>query len=303
MLTQLETGPGLDIVLRLQASSTPLLDALAWLLNVIGSEIFYMAALLLVYWWFNRQLGVRSLFAFIFIALLTTAFKEVLQRPRPFMVSEQVIPLFEASGFGLPSGHVSISTAVWGYLATVFRRGWFYMVTGLLVLLMAWARMYAGVHYPQDVIVGAALGLLSLWLYFGWAGRIAAWWRQLSVTVRVAVFVVIGILVAAILARDTTGIVIAVVLIALGPAVELLKYHVDFGLEEATRKRLLRFMMGLAFIIVLLIGLRALYDTLVNGEPLDVSILRYALIFLLAASIWPWIMERAGLAEQDNEAT
>ena len=38
------------------------------------------------------------------------------------------------------------------------------VVLGLLVLLVAFSRIYLGVHTPQDVLVGAVVGTLVMWL-------------------------------------------------------------------------------------------------------------------------------------------
>ena len=39
-------------------------------------------------------------------------------------------------------------------------------VTFLVVLLVAFSRIYLGVHSPQDIIIGAAAGLLVMWLTY-----------------------------------------------------------------------------------------------------------------------------------------
>jgi membrane-associated phospholipid phosphatase len=59
---------------------------------------------------------------------------------------------------------------LWGYAALWFNRKkanrrllWFVAVYTVAV---AWSRMYAGVHYPQDVIAGLILGLMMLYIYW-----------------------------------------------------------------------------------------------------------------------------------------
>jgi membrane-associated phospholipid phosphatase len=61
-----------------------------------------------------------------------------------------------AGGYSMPSGHAATAFAGAVALAYLWRRGaaWFF----LLAAAIAFSRVYVGVHYPGDVLVGAALG-------------------------------------------------------------------------------------------------------------------------------------------------
>jgi membrane-associated phospholipid phosphatase len=65
----------------------------------------------------------------------------------------------EAHGFGFPSGHTALAFAVAAVLHPLLppRARW---VVWLLAGAVGLARMYVGVHWPMDVVGGAALGLL-----------------------------------------------------------------------------------------------------------------------------------------------
>lgn len=195
-LSDLETGAGLDIVLGLQAGRSPLLDGLAWALHIAGSEVFLLVLLSLIVLFANRRLGVRLIFALVIGELLAYALKEVLQRPRPFMVSEAVVPLFSQGSYGLPSGHVTASVAVWGYFAFYYGRRWLYGVIAVYLLVLGWARMYAGVHYPQDVVLGLIVGLFVVWLLARYADPAANWWRGRNNRLRAGVTLLVVALLA-----------------------------------------------------------------------------------------------------------
>jgi undecaprenyl-diphosphatase len=75
-------------------------------------------------------------------------------------------PVDFQSGFSFPA-HVSMSLAVFGFLALLiarelpFRRRWLpYTVAGILVVAIAFSRVYLGVHWFSDVLGGASVGLL-----------------------------------------------------------------------------------------------------------------------------------------------
>lgn len=300
MFTQLETGAGLDVILAFQAGRTPFLDALAALLNVLGSPLFYIVVLLLLFWSLNRPLGLRLLFALIVAGLLTVILKDVLHRPRPYQVSSLVVPLFTEAGFGIPSGHVLFSTVMWGLLATEVKRRWVYGVTGIYVLVMAWGRMYSGVHYPQDVAVGLVAGLLALAFLVRYHLGLVRLWQRLNTPARVAVPMLVGLAVALVYSGDSYAITLAGVLIGSGPALELQARYADFQVGGTAMQRVLRYLIGMALVVVVLYGLRALFGMVAGGETDALRVIRYASVPLVAILVWPWLMLRAGLAQPFN---
>lgn len=60
---------------------------------------------------------------------------------------------------GFPSGHTSVTTALWLSVAALFRRGTLWLWAAVLIVLMALSRMYLARHFLADVLGGFALGL------------------------------------------------------------------------------------------------------------------------------------------------
>jgi membrane-associated phospholipid phosphatase len=68
--------------------------------------------------------------------------------------------------YGLPSGHVSSATALWGGLALLFRHRVLYWIAPAMIVLMALSRMYFGRHFLADVMGGMVVGVAMLFVAY-----------------------------------------------------------------------------------------------------------------------------------------
>jgi undecaprenyl-diphosphatase len=90
---------------------------------------------------------------------LVEPLKSWIQRPRPFLALNDTILRVPAGTprASMPSGH-----AMNAFLAATIV-GWYYPRFGVAAMLIAAgvavSRVYNGVHYPSDVLVGSLLGL------------------------------------------------------------------------------------------------------------------------------------------------
>lgn len=100
--------------------------------------------------------------------------KNLVERPRPFLSVEGLDPLIQHPGsHSFPSGHSCSSFAAAGVWAQTLKgRGakGAKILFMAMALLMAFSRLYVGVHYPTDVLAGSALGLIGSWLVCRWLG-------------------------------------------------------------------------------------------------------------------------------------
>lgn len=85
---------------------------------------------------------------------------------RPWIRSAEIVPVETASGYSFPSGHSVTSASNYGTVLARYGKkhkplGAFMIVMMLLTML---SRNYIGVHTPQDVVVGTAMGLIVVFL-------------------------------------------------------------------------------------------------------------------------------------------
>jgi membrane-associated phospholipid phosphatase len=104
--------------------------------------------------------------AFFTSALVTQSAKRIINRKRPFASYPFIIKRDNnvQDGLSLPSGHAAGAFCTATSLALRYRQ-WYVVVPAYLYAgSVAWARMYQGVHYPSDVLVGALVGAGCAWL-------------------------------------------------------------------------------------------------------------------------------------------
>lgn len=97
--------------------------------------------------------------------LLYDVVKAVVYRARPPVA----VRLVHVSGSSFPSGHATVSVAVWGAIALVFASGrrvrtkvLLGAAAGMISLVVGVSRLYLGVHWFTDVVGGFALGAATL---------------------------------------------------------------------------------------------------------------------------------------------
>lgn len=192
MLESAETGWGLALILWLQSWRTPVIGGAALFFHVIGSEVMLIVALPLIYWCVDTRLGKRLAAFLLIVSWLNTTLKSALQRPRPYQASIAVDPVIRETTYGIPSGHAQNATVLGGLLANELHHRWITVAGVLYALLTGFSRMVLGVHYPQDILAGIALGLVALGLYAVLEPPIGGWVKDRSLVVQLLTVVIVS---------------------------------------------------------------------------------------------------------------
>lgn len=95
----------------------------------------------------------------IVCSILTTSLKFAVDRDRPFVkYPNDVVKYTKAGSHSFPSGHTSMAFATATSISLLYPKWYVIAPSFLWASSIGYSRMYLGVHYPSDVLVGAILG-------------------------------------------------------------------------------------------------------------------------------------------------
>ncbi len=174
LLMQVVTGGGITgtdtrVINLVTTLRTPAADHVFYAITLFGAAetIVVVAGIaILITFLLTRYADALMIFlavtaGSIFFALV----KLLVHRPRPPLEDA----VYVQSGFSFPSGHSTVSAALYGTLAYLLIRGarsepvkvLIGTVAALVVFAIGLSRVYLGVHYPSDVLAGWTAG--SFW--------------------------------------------------------------------------------------------------------------------------------------------
>lgn len=298
--------------------------------SFLGTENFYLLLLPILYWCVDANLGLRVGVILLFSGAVNGIFKLALHSPRPYWVSAQVKALSAEGSFGAPSNHAQTAVSVWGMLASSIGKTWAWIAAIVLAFLIGFSRMYLGVHFGWDVLLGWLIGsvilftVLRLWDSVGtWAAKknfieqTALAFAGSLLMILLGAFFVYGLrdyslpaewITNAARASDVSPdpvsmssvITSAATFFGLAFGLAWIRQIGGFQASGPVEKRALRYIVGLIGIVIFWYGLGAI---LPRGEallPYILRFIRYALVGWWVSGGAPWLFLRLNLAEKPN---
>ena len=284
----------LDLILWLQELDRFwIVDVFFQAVSFLGEEYFYIAVLALVYWLINKRLG-----EFVGVSLgVTFAFnnlaKDFFQAPRPFEESNLVENKRPgtATGHSMPSGHTQGAASFFAAFAFYIQKRWLLVLAVIVTILMMFSRMYLGVHYLEDVIVGGILGFLTVIVVYVFYNRYKDQEVMLHRFYGILILVFLPFTFFATGNDFFRGYGILVGLVA---AVVFEKKYVQFSLSIPWPKKVLRYALGMITLLGVLMGLGALFGIFGFSGTMKniVDFIRYFLVAFIGFGVYPYIFKR-----------
>jgi membrane-associated phospholipid phosphatase len=293
----------------------------------LGSEEFFMVVLPLIYWCIDASTGLRIGVIVLVTGSISEFLKLIMHGPRPYWYSTQIRALTSEVTFGVPSGHAQIATGLWGMAAAQIKRRWAWLAAVLIIIMIGLSRLYLGVHFPHDVLLGWAIGALVLWAFLRWWDTTAAWVKQKSLGQQIGlafalsiVFVTLGligfgslrnwVMPAEWLANATQAegvelpapvslnnpITSAAILFGFLAGLAWMNSRGGFNTQGSFWQRALRLLPGLVGVLILYLGLRAVFPSGDSFIAYFLRYVRYAMIGLWVSGGAPWLFQKLKLA-------
>jgi len=295
--------------------------------SLFGTENFFLLLLPALYWCMEAGIGLRVGIILLLSTSVNDALKMAFHGPRPYWYSTDVIGYASETSFGVPSGHAQIAFGVWGMLATSIRNWWGWLIAIIVILLIGISRLYLGVHFPHDVILGWLMGALLLWLVLRFWKPVTAWPKKMSLGQQIlasflsSLVLILFSLIPFLWLKITNwqppqawaeytkeAVSMSVAFTTAGTLFGLLaglawfNHQGGFDANGPLWKRILRYVLGLIGVLVFYLGMKVLFGLIVtDAEAVPPYILRYIRYVLVGAWISagaPWIFVKLKLAKK-----
>lgn len=149
----------------------------------IANDLLYYMILLFAWFWLRGNYDTKKqiLKAFIFTSiaiLISQCISHVYYHPRPFVMEVGRTLIYHAPNGSFPSDHMLIfSSIAFSYLFSAQRKLGIFLL--IMAWLVAWSRVYLGVHFPLDMLgaflLAFALNFFGLKLWNLYKDTIMQW--------------------------------------------------------------------------------------------------------------------------------
>lgn len=278
----------LDILMYLQSIRNELLTSI-FTFFTICTEVPVITVLTgILYWCINKKAGQRTLFALCGSLNINAGVKNFVKMPRPIGTEGlESLRVETATGYSFPSGHTQTATTFWTSMMYLFRKSWIYIVGILMILGAGISRLYLGVHWPMDVIVGWVFGIALSILFIKLFDYID---DSKNYYILVGLMLIFGIFTYFVGEEDLYKMFGLYTGFALGYMVE--DTYINFSTENESRrknifaktpsrneglgKKILRFVVGIISLLAIYLLLNYMEDILIVGKAEEIiNIIKY----------------------------
>ncbi|HEY5560903.1 MAG TPA: phosphatase PAP2 family protein [Clostridiaceae bacterium] len=168
MLRRIQHGDATLLSLFNNSLNCRVLDILMPALTFLGSVPFAFLFCIITVAIPNssiREMGIMTSIALIISTLFVRIIKVTVSRIRPFLKVENLnIKLIGIDEYSFPSGHTTGAFSIAVIVSLCFPQ--LTLLTILLAFLVGLSRMYFGVHYPTDIIIGMCIGTITSFIVY-----------------------------------------------------------------------------------------------------------------------------------------
>lgn len=170
------------VFLFFNSMHSPFFDKIMW---HISGKVEWIPLYMVILYFLIKTYKLKSIYFLVIIVLLITlsdqlsviVFKNTIKRLRPchdpsIMNLVHIVNNYCGGMYGFVSNHASNSFALAMYSSFLYKKKIYKILIFIWAILVAYSRVYLGVHYPGDVIGGAIFGMLLAYLLWLFTDRI-----------------------------------------------------------------------------------------------------------------------------------
>lgn len=295
----------MDILYALEKIRTPFWNGVMSAVTQLGGEVIFIVAAVVVFWCVSKWEGYYLMTIAFCGTVLNQFLKLICRVPRPwvrdpnFTIVESARA--EATGYSFPSGHTQNAIGLFGGMARWGGRRWVRIGLTALALMIAFSRMYLGVHTPADVGVSLVLAAALVLGLYPLMRRAQEKPRYMGY-VLAAMLVVSGAFVVFV---ETCGFPADMdaenLASGIGNAWKMLgavagmtlawlldRRYIHFETQAVWWVQVIKVAVGMALLLAIKSGLKAPLLALLGHEGLAGGV-RYFLLVLVAGAVWPLV--------------
>lgn len=295
----------MDILYALEKIRTPFWNGVMSAVTQLGGEVIFIVAAVVVFWCVSKWEGYYLMTIAFCGTVLNQFLKLICRVPRPwvrdpnFTIVESARA--EATGYSFPSGHTQNAIGLFGGMARWGGRRWVRLGLTALALIIAFSRMYLGVHTPADVGVSLVLAAALVLGLYPLMRRAQEKPRYMGY-VLAAMLVVSGTFVVFV---ETCGFPADMdaenLASGIGNAWKMLgavagmtlawlldRRYIHFETQAVWWVQVIKVAVGMALLLAIKSGLKAPLLALLGHEGLAGGV-RYFLLVLVAGAVWPLV--------------
>ena len=295
----------MDILYALEKIRTPFWNGVMSAVTQLGGEVIFIVAAVVVFWCVSKWEGYYLMTIAFCGTVLNQSLKLICRVPRPwvrdpnFTIVESARA--EATGYSFPSGHTQNAIGLFGGMARWGGRRWVRLGLTALALVIAFSRMYLGVHTPADVGVSLVLAAALVLGLYPLMRRAQEKPRYMGY-VLAAMLVVSGAFVVFVETYGFPADMDAENLASgIGNAWKMLgavagmtlawlldRRYIHFETQAVWWVQVIKVAVGMALLLAIKSGLKAPLLALLGHEGLAGGV-RYFLLVLVAGAVWPLV--------------
>jgi len=281
------------------------LELIMYIITYLGESLVYFGMLLLLYYLWDKKRTFRLMSLVITSTVVNTSTKAIFRLERP--PEYKHFSLIDEKSSGLPSGHAQNSTIFWGTLG-IFLKKIMIVFSILMPLLMGFSRIYLGVHWFTDVIMGYGIGFIVLALYIFLGEYIENFLNEKSAIIKILVSISVPAIFAVLvifllynrvendieLISEALKLIVLLATLSISYTIEGKLFNFSNEIDKWW-KYLVRILIGAATFGIFYFGVSLLFDLAINavawvGIELTLDLIRYAMLGFAFLLLAPWIM-------------